>query len=100
MHHPTVTHCCRTSRIRSGFTLIEISIVLVIVGLIIGGIIIGRDMIRSAAVRAGTSQITQYNTEVRTFQLKFNGMPGDLTPQQAARFGFLVLQGGGYMWRW
>jgi prepilin-type N-terminal cleavage/methylation domain-containing protein len=94
MHHPTVTHCYRTSRIRSGFTLIEISIVLVIVGLIIGGVLLGRDLIRSAAVRAGTSQITQYNTEVRTFQLKFNGMPGDLTPQQAASFGFLVLQGG------
>jgi prepilin-type N-terminal cleavage/methylation domain-containing protein len=79
---------------RSGFTLIEISIVLVIVGLIIGGIIIGRDMIRAAEIRAGTSQIAQLNTEVRTFQLKYNSLPGDLLPQHAASFGFLVMQGG------
>jgi prepilin-type N-terminal cleavage/methylation domain-containing protein len=40
---------------RNGFTLIELSIVLVIVGLIVGGVLVGQDLIRSAAVRAQIS---------------------------------------------
>ena len=36
----------------SGFTLIEISIVLVIIGLIAGSILVGRDLINAAAIRA------------------------------------------------
>ena len=32
----------------SGFTILELSIVLVIIGLIVGGIMVGRDLIRSA----------------------------------------------------
>jgi len=35
----------------SGFTLIELSIALVIIGLIAGGILVGRDLISAAGVR-------------------------------------------------
>lgn len=31
-----------------GFTLIELSIVLVIIGLLVGGVLVGRDLIKSA----------------------------------------------------
>ena len=40
-----------------GFTLIELSIVLVIIGLIVGGVLVGQDLIRAAQVRATISQI-------------------------------------------
>ena len=33
---------------QAGFTLIEISIVLVIIGLIVGGVLIGQDLINAA----------------------------------------------------
>jgi len=79
---------------RAGFTLIEISIVLVIVGLIIGGIIVGQNMIRSAEIRATISQYDQFNILVKTFRIKYNALPGDMLPQQAANFGFLQLGGG------
>lgn len=39
------------SSLKTGFTLVELSIVLVIIGLIIGGVLVGRDLISAAAVR-------------------------------------------------
>jgi len=61
-----------------GFTLIELSIVLVIIGLIVGGILTGQDLIKAAQIRAEVSQLENYNTAVNTFHGKYNGIPGDL----------------------
>lgn len=71
-----------------GFTLIEISIVLVIVGLLVGGVIVGRDMIDAARVRSQISQIEKYKTAVNTFRLKYGYLPGDIPNPTAAAFGF------------
>lgn len=73
-------------RNRFGFTLIELSIVLVIIGLIVGGVLVGRDMIKAAQIRAAISQLEQYDAAVQTFRGKYNGLPGDLL--NAANFGF------------
>ena len=54
----------KTVSIKSGFTLVELSIVLVIIGLIIGGVVVGRDLIDAATIRAQISQIEKYNTAV------------------------------------
>lgn len=75
---------------RTGFTLIEMSIVLVIVGLIIGGILTGRDLIKSAELRATLSQIEKYNTATNTFRNKYGGLPGDLQVNDASKFGFFT----------
>lgn len=79
---------------KSGFTLIELSIVLVIIGLIVGGILTGRDLINSAAIRAQITQIERYNAAVRTFQNKYGGLPGDLVTNLASQFGFQVANCG------
>ena len=47
-----------------GFTLIELSIVLVIIGLIIGGVLVGRDMIHAAQIRATISQPPDHGAEI------------------------------------
>jgi prepilin-type N-terminal cleavage/methylation domain-containing protein len=71
-----------------GFTLIELSIVLVIIGLIVGGILVGQDLIKAAEIRATISQMEKYSTAVNTFRGKYNGLPGDLL--NAGNFGFDV----------
>jgi prepilin-type N-terminal cleavage/methylation domain-containing protein len=72
-----------------GFTLIEMSIVLVIIGLLVGGVLVGQDLIRAAQERAQISQIEKYNTAVNTFRTKYNGtIPGDIDAADAGLFGF------------
>ena len=73
---------------RAGFTLIEMSIVLVIIGLVVGGVLVGQDLIRAAYVRAQISQIEKFNTAVNTFYGKYGALPGDLNAQVAETNGF------------
>jgi prepilin-type N-terminal cleavage/methylation domain-containing protein len=61
-----------------GFTLIELSIVLVIIGLIVGGVLVGQDLIKAAEIRATVAQVERFNTASNTFRGKYNGLPGDL----------------------
>lgn len=77
-----------TSALKSGFTLIELSIVLVIIGLIIGGVVVGQDLISTAAVRAQISQIEKYNAAVNTFRGKYGYLPGDIPDPAANQYGF------------
>lgn len=42
---------------RNGFTLIERSIVLVIIGLLVGGVLVGKALIQQAEIRAAASEL-------------------------------------------
>jgi prepilin-type N-terminal cleavage/methylation domain-containing protein len=63
---------------QKGFSLLELSIVLVIIGLIAGGIVAGASMIRAAELRSVITEFQQYQTAVHTFKDKYLGLPGDL----------------------
>lgn len=78
---------------RHGFTLIELSIVLVIIGLLVGGVLVGRDLIKSAEIRAQISQIEEFKTAVNTFKVKYGYLPGDMPPTQASQLGFFTFIG-------
>ena len=60
-----------------GFTLIEMSIVLVIIGLLVGGVLVGRDLIRAAQIRAAITELDKIKVAVNTFRTKYDCLPGD-----------------------
>src|SRR6185312_2933034 len=73
---------------KSGFTLIEISTVLVVIGLITGVIIAGRELFEAASVHAQLSQIEKYNTALHIFETKYDFLPGDIPDPSASNYGF------------
>ena len=70
----------------AGFTMIELSIVLTIIGLIIGGVMVGRDLIHAAMIRKTITQKERFEAAASTFMAEYNYLPGDLP--NAANFGF------------
>jgi prepilin-type N-terminal cleavage/methylation domain-containing protein len=64
-------------RKQSGFTLIEIAIVLVIIGLLLGGVLKGQELITSARVRNLISQQDGIKAAFFGFQDRFRAYPGD-----------------------
>jgi prepilin-type N-terminal cleavage/methylation domain-containing protein len=66
-------------RKQSGFTLIEIAIVLVIIGLLLGGVLKGQELITSARVRNLISQQDGIKAAYFGFLDRFRALPGDYT---------------------
>ena len=62
---------------QSGFTLVEIAIVLVIIGLLLGGILKGQELINSAKVKNLANDYRVIPTYIYAFQDKFKALPGD-----------------------
>jgi prepilin-type N-terminal cleavage/methylation domain-containing protein len=63
---------------KHGFSLIELSIVLVILGLLTGGILAGKSLIRASELRAVTNEYTRYVTAAHSFRDKYFMLPGDI----------------------
>ena len=66
-------------RAKTAFSLIELSIVLVILGLLVGGILAGRSLIRASEVRSVITEANRFNTATIAFRDKYFGLPGDIT---------------------
>lgn len=64
-------------RNQSGFTLIEIAIVLVIIGLLLGGVLKGQELINSAKVKNMIGDFRTTSTFIYAYQDKFRALPGD-----------------------
>ncbi len=62
---------------KRAFTLIELSIVLVVIGLIVSGIIAGSSIVAAGKVRGQISQLTRYQTATHTFKAQYEQWPGD-----------------------
>jgi prepilin-type N-terminal cleavage/methylation domain-containing protein len=78
-----------------GFTLVELSIVLVIIGLILGGVMVGRSMIRSSQVNRVASDLQSYEAAMNMFVDKYRALPGDMTNATTFWASTIVANGDG-----
>lgn len=77
---------------QSGFTLVEIAIVLVIIGLLLGGVLKGQELINSAKVKSLTGDFRTVSTFVYAYQDRFKALPGD-DPRANTNVGGTVATG-------
>lgn len=68
----------RTRDSRSGVSLLELAIVIIIIGMLVGGYVIARSAIRQAEIRATLTQVETIHSAIKLFNQKFSGLPGDL----------------------
>jgi prepilin-type N-terminal cleavage/methylation domain-containing protein len=66
------------NRNNKAFTLVELSIVLVIIGLIVGGVVGSRSLIQSAKVVELASNLNSYKIAFNNFELQYDALPGDM----------------------
>lgn len=62
-----------------GFTLVELSVVLVIIGLLVAASFTGISLIRSAELREVIGEYDRYTKAIREFQDKYQALPGDMS---------------------
>jgi len=64
-------------RPQTGFTLVEIAVVLVIIGLLLGGVLKGQELINSAKAKAIANEFRNTATMIAAYQDRFRALPGD-----------------------
>ncbi|MDA0967522.1 MAG: prepilin-type N-terminal cleavage/methylation domain-containing protein [Proteobacteria bacterium] len=69
-----------------GFTLIELSIVIVVIGLIVASIVGGQALINQSKLRVLVTDVNTYELATNTFKLIYNSLPGDFA--RANDYGF------------
>lgn len=78
---------------RTGFSLVELSIVLVILGLLAGGVLTGQSLIRAAELRSITTDFSRFNSAKNAFRDKYFALAGDMN--NAASFWSSSTNGDG-----
>src|SRR5690606_16799313 len=62
---------------QSGFTLVEIAIVLVIIGLLLGGVLKGTELIDNAKVKKAANELNGMNAAYYAYLDRYSRIPGD-----------------------
>lgn len=69
---------------QSGFTLVEIAIVLVIIGLLLGGILKGQEMITQAKIKNLINDFNGLAAAMYSYQDRYRALPGDESESKVA----------------
>ena len=87
----------RNSTRQSGFTLVEIAIVLVIIGLLLGGVLKGQELIENARIKSIVNDMKAVQAAYNGYLDRYKAIPGDeLLATMAARgWGASAAAGGG-----
>lgn len=72
----------------NGFSLIEISVVLILMGIIMMGIIGGASLIKNATIRSLMYEVNAYNAAVSVYRARFNYLPGDINGNRNGRIEY------------
>ena len=64
---------------QTGFTLVEIAIVLVIIGLLLGGVLKGQEMIENAKIKSIVSDMKSVQAAYNGYIDRYKAIPGDET---------------------
>jgi prepilin-type N-terminal cleavage/methylation domain-containing protein len=62
-----------------GFTLVELSIVIVIIGLIVAGVTAGQSLVAAAKIQSQITELKKYEVAYNIFKLEYNAVPGDMS---------------------
>ncbi|MCX8146104.1 MAG: prepilin-type N-terminal cleavage/methylation domain-containing protein [Azovibrio sp.] len=65
------------TRKQSGFTLVEIAIVLVIIGLLLGGVLKGQELITQAKIKNVINDLNGVSAAIYAYQDRYRALPGD-----------------------
>lgn len=63
---------------RHAFSLVEMSLVLVILGLLTGGVLMGQNLIRNSELQTIATDFSRYQQAALAFQEQYLALPGDL----------------------
>lgn len=74
------------NRNNSGFTLVELAIVLVVIALLVAIVAAGKNIIAAGQVRAVVKEAEEIQSSMVRFQEKYSSLPGDM-PDAEAQFG-------------
>lgn len=80
---------------QKGFSLVELSIVLVILGLLAGGILGGQSLIKASELRAVSTEYEQWQTATNTFRERYFAVPGDFSGATSFWIGGVTSNGDG-----
>lgn len=64
---------------QKGFTLVELSIVIVLIGLIVSGVIGGQKLVVAAKLKSQISEFRKVQVAHNSFKLEYGTVPGDLS---------------------
>lgn len=79
---------------QSGFTLVEIAIVLVIIGLLLGGVLKGQELITQAKIKNVANDLNGVTVAIYGYQDRYKRLPGDDPGASRWTVGGTALTGG------
>ncbi len=78
-----------------GFSLVELSIVLIIIGLLISGMVAGLSLMQQSKLTGVIGEVAKYRLAISDFQARYFFLPGDLPNATSYWSGGVTVDGNG-----